>query len=165
MNFIDIVLGGLLVFGIFKGLKNGFFVEIASLIALIAGIYGAIHFSFFVGDYLGTRVDWQEKYINITAFIITFIAIILAVSLAGKLLTKVADFAALGIFNKILGGLFGGLKIGVILGAALLFLHKTNNAAGLIKEDTIKESVLYEPVKTIGAIVFGLVFNDEEERL
>ena len=42
MNFLDIVIGLLLVWGLFKGLKNGLFVEIASLAALIAGIYGAI---------------------------------------------------------------------------------------------------------------------------
>ena len=35
MSILDIVLGLLLGYGLFKGLKNGIFVEIASIIALI----------------------------------------------------------------------------------------------------------------------------------
>ena len=52
MGILDIILGVLLAYGLFRGLKNGFFVEIASVIALIAGIFGAIHFSYIASDYL-----------------------------------------------------------------------------------------------------------------
>ena len=107
MNFIDIILGGLILFGFVRGLMKGLFVEIASLVALIAGIYGAIHFSYFAGDFLSEQfTTWEEKYINLTAFAITFVVILVAITMVGKLLTKIADFAALGILNKILGDLF-----------------------------------------------------------
>ncbi len=161
MNFIDIVLGGLILFGLVRGLMKGLFVEVASLVALIAGIYGAIHFSYFVGDYLQERVSWDEKYINLTAFAITFIVIIVAVSLAGKMLTKMADFASLGILNKLLGGVFGGLKIAVILGAVLVFFDKTNNTIEFIKKETIDESALYKPVRGIGDFVFQWVLKEK----
>ena len=45
------------------------------------------------------RFDWGEKTINITAFAITFVVIVLVISLAGKALTKLADFAALGLLK------------------------------------------------------------------
>ena len=163
MSFIDIILGGLILYGLVKGLMKGIFVEIASLIALIAGIYGAIHFSYFAGDFLSTKVDWDEKYINLTAFAITFVGIVVGVSLAGRFLTKIADFAALGVLNKILGAAFGALKFAVILGAVLVFFDKTNNTIEFIKKETIEKSVLYKPVKDIGAFVFKLVLKDKEE--
>src|SRR5690606_1601567 len=125
-----------------RGLMKGLFVEIASIVALIAGIYGAIHFSYFVGNYLSVKVDWDEKYINLTAFAITFVIIIVAVSMAGKILTKIADFAALGILNKILGAVFGGLKIAIILGAVLVFFDKTNNTITFVEKETIDNSAL-----------------------
>ena len=121
MVFLDIILGILLLWGLYKGIKNGLFVEIASLAALIAGIYGAIHFSYFVGNYLAENMHWNERYINLTAFIITFAIIVIAVTMAGKLLTKIANFAMLGLLNKVAGGLFGALKVAVILGAILIF--------------------------------------------
>lgn len=163
MSFLDIILGLLLLWGLWKGLNNGLFVEIASIIALIAGIYGAIHFSYITGDYLSPRMDWNEKYINITAFIITFILIVLIVHTAGKFLTKIADFAMLGLLNKIAGALFGALKVAVILGALLIFFERLNENLSLVNEDVKNESVLYKPIKEIGAFVFDYVLQTKSE--
>lgn len=161
MSFLDIVLGILLAWGLYKGLKNGLFVELASLVALIAGIYGAIHFSYIAGDYLWENMEWNEKYIKVTAFLITFVAIVVLVGLAGKLLTKVADFAMLGLLNKIAGGIFGALKVAVILGAMLIFFEKATASLNFINKDTQNESILYKPVRDIGAFVFSRVFKDD----
>ncbi|MER3375643.1 MAG: CvpA family protein [Allomuricauda sp.] len=163
MSFLDIVLGILLVWGLYKGLKNGLFVEIASLAALIAGIYGAIHFSYITGDYLSERLNWSDQYIKLTAFLITFFGIILIVNFAGKFLTKIADFAMLGLLNKIAGGIFGALKVAIILGAMLIFFERLATPLNLINEETKKESVFYEPLKEIGAFVFALVLEEKAE--
>ena len=109
MSIIDIVLAALLLFGTIRGFFKGLFVELASVVALILGIYGAIHFSYFTADLLESKVDWSTKTINIVAFAITFVIIVLAISLAGKALTKLADFVFLGFLNKLAGGVFGGL--------------------------------------------------------
>ncbi len=165
MNFIDIIIGGVIVLGFARGLMKGLFVEIASLVALIAGLYGAIHFSYFAGDFLVENFpSWEEKYVNLTAFAITFIVILIAVTMAGKLLTKVADFASLGILNKILGGAFGGLKIAVMLGAVLVFFDRTNNTMEFVAKEKIDESILYEPVKEIGGFVFAYVLKETGEQ-
>lgn len=164
MNFIDIILGGVIVFGFARGLMKGLFVEVASLVALVAGLYGAIHFSYFAGDFLVENFpSWEEKYVNLAAFAITFIVILIAVTMAGKLLTKIADFAALGILNKILGGIFGGLKMAVIVGAALVFFERTNNTMAFIEEDKIDDSALYEPVKDVGGFVFAYVLEETDK--
>ena len=161
MNFIDIILGGLILFGFVRGIMKGLFVEVASLVALIAGIYGAIHFSYFAGDFLSEQFEsWDEKYINLTAFAITFVVILVLITMAGKLLTKIADFASLGILNKLLGGAFGGLKVAVMIGAVLVFFHRTNNAMEFVEEEKIETSVLYEPVKEVGGFVFAYVLEE-----
>ena len=161
MGFLDIVLGLLLVYGLYRGLKNGLFVEIASIIALVAGLFGAIHFSYIAGNYLAENMAWDERYIKLTAFIITFVIIVVAVHLAGKFLTKVADFAMLGLLNKITGGIFGMLKVAVILGALLVFFDQLNSSLGLVSEETVEGSALYGPVKEIGALVFSKVLKEE----
>lgn len=163
MSFLDIILGLLLLYGLWKGLKNGLFVEIASIIALVAGIYGAIHFSYYAGEYLSQNMEWDERYINIAAFAITFIIIVLVVHLLGKFLTKIADFAMLGLLNKIAGALFGVLKVAVILGALLVFIDRANSSLGLVKNETVQESVLYEPIKEIGVFIFSKVLKEEED--
>ena len=164
MNIIDILLGALLLFGMIRGLMKGLFVEVASLIALIAGVYGAIHFSNFVAEFLIEHVSWGEQTINLAAFAITFVIIVLAISLAGKALTKLADFAALGFLNKLLGALFGVLKTGLILSIVLLVFSKMNNTVPFLEEEDLEDSVLYEPVKSLAPMIFPNFITVEENK-
>lgn len=163
MNIIDIVLGALLLFGLIRGTMKGLFVEIASLFALVLGVFGAIHFSYFVADLLESKVDWDEKTMNIVAFATTFVIIVLAISLAGKALTKLADFAALGMLNKLLGGVFGALKIGLILSVLLIVFNKLNKTLPFMEEEELEESILYKPVKSLAPMIFPTLIKSGEE--
>jgi len=164
MSFIDIVLAALILFGFIRGLFKGLFVEVASLLALVLGVYGAIHFSYFAADALESKVDWSEKTINIIAFAITFVIIVLAISLAGKALTKLADFAALGMLNKLLGGVFGALKIGLILSVLLIVFNKLNKTLPFMEKEDLQKSALYEPVKSLAPMIFPNLIKSEEEQ-
>jgi membrane protein required for colicin V production len=106
-------------------------------------------------------VDWNEKYINMVAFAITFIIIVIAIAMAGKALTKIADFAALGILNKLLGGVFGALKIGFILSVVLIIFSKANKTIPFVDDEDLEESVLYEPVKSLTPLVFPNLITEE----
>ncbi|WP_299098441.1 CvpA family protein [uncultured Winogradskyella sp.] len=163
MSIIDIVLAALLLFGFVRGLFKGLFVEVASLVALVLGVYGAIHFSGFAAEFLESKVDWEERTINIVAFAITFVVIVLAIGLAGKALTKLADFAALGIINKLAGGVFGALKIGLILSVVLIVFHKMNNTLPFMEQEDLEESMLYKPVKSLAPMIFPNLIKSEDE--
>ncbi|MCL5126826.1 MULTISPECIES: CvpA family protein [unclassified Algibacter] len=163
MGVIDIVLGALILFGLVRGFMKGLFVEVASLVALVAGVYGAIHFSDFAAEFLQTKTDWNEKTISITAFAVTFVVIILIISLAGKALTKLADFAALGVINKLAGGVFGALKIAVILSVVLIIFDRMNSTITFIDEENMDDSVLYEPVKSLVPMIFPNILSLKED--
>ena len=175
MGILDIALFALLILGLVRGFKRGFFVELASLVALIAGVYGAFHFSNYAVTFFEERVNWDENTINIVAFISTFIIIVLVIALAGKALTKIADFAMLGLFNKILGALFSGLKVAVILSVVLIVLEKMNANILFVKEEDKQASNLYKPIKSIVPTIFpnvvvngkplGEDLNDENNSL
>ena len=163
MNVFDIVIAALLIFGFVRGVMKGLFVEVASLAALIGGVYGAIHFSYFIGDFLKEAVSWDQEYVSLAAFAGTFITIIVTIALLGKMLTKLADFAALGIINKILGGVFGAIKIGLILSVVFIFFGKMNDTIPFVKKETLDESILYAPVKKIAPTIFPSIIKNEDE--
>ncbi|MDD3721960.1 MAG: CvpA family protein [Lutibacter sp.] len=163
MNTFDILITALLLFGFIRGLFKGLFLEVASLVGFIAGIYGAIHFSHFIRDFLITRVSWEEKYITLVSFAITFIIIVIAVTFLGKLFTKIADFASLGILNKLLGGLFGALKIGLLLSVILLVFSKLNNKIPFISYDQQESAVLYNPLKNLAPTIFPEFVKVDED--
>ncbi|MDP3353303.1 MAG: CvpA family protein [Flavobacteriaceae bacterium] len=162
MNTFDICLIIILGYGFIRGLFKGLFVEVASLLALVLGIYGAIHFSEFVGNYLYEVFNWNRKYITIASFVITFIAIVIAITLLGKFLTKIADFASLGIINKIFGGFFGLLKMALFVSVLLIYFNKFNTKVEMVEETTLQESVMYKPIKEIAGIIFPSFFNESE---
>jgi membrane protein required for colicin V production len=163
MNVFDIVIAALLIFGFVRGVMKGLFVEVASLAALIGGVYGAIHFSYFIGDFLKEAVSWDQEYVSLAAFAGTFITIIVTIALLGKMLTKLADFAALGIISKILGGVFGAIKIGLILSVVFIFFGKMNDTIPFVKKETLDESILYAPVRKIAPTIFPSIIKNEDE--
>ena len=163
MGVIDIVLGALILLGLIRGFMKGLFVEVASLLALVAGVYGAIHFSNFAAEFLQTKTAWNEKTINITAFAITFVVIVLAIAFAGKALTKLANFVALGILNKLLGAIFGALKIALILSIVLNIFDKMNKTIAFVDNDSIESSVLYAPVKSLVPLIFPDILEPTKE--
>ncbi|MCF6212798.1 MAG: CvpA family protein [Flavobacteriaceae bacterium] len=154
MNTIDIIISVLLLFGLVRGFIKGFFIEIASLVALVGGLYGAMHFSFYASDILKTYVSWDEKYIQIAAFSLTFLGIIILVSLLGKILTKLMESIALGLVNKIFGAVFGFLKIALILSFILLFFNKINSTIPFVEKETLEKSILFKPVKEFVPLLF-----------
>jgi membrane protein required for colicin V production len=163
MNTFDIIIAAILLFGFIRGLMKGFFVELASLVSLIAGVYGAIHFSYFVGNFLQDKVEWEERYISIIAFAITFVAIVIVISLLGKLFTKVADFASLGILNKMLGGAFGALKLGLIVSVLLIVFDKLNSTIPFVNKENTEDSILYEPIKNLAPMIFPNFLSVEND--
>ena len=153
MSFLDIILGSLLAFGLYKGIRNGLFVELASLVSLLLGIYIAIKFSYFVKGVLSGFVHWNPKTIQIWAFLLTFILVIFLVSLAAKLLTKAANFAYLGWINKLGGGGFRLLKTVLIVSVFLNLFEKINFNNTFTKKETLDKSLFYHPIqKTAGFI-------------
>jgi len=165
MNVIDIVLGVILLFGIIRGFMRGFIIELASLLALVVGVYGAIHFSYFAFDFLQNQFDWEEQYIQLTAFAITFILIVLFILLIGKLLTKLVGVIALGIVNRILGGVFGLLKVAFITSALIMFIESFNENSNFIEEEKLDHSILYQPVKAIAPVFLPKIIDKVDQEM
>ena len=139
MSFIDIIFAVLLSFAVYKGLKNGLFVEVASFFALIAGIYLA---------------SWNPKYVEITAFVITFLIVVVGIHLLAKIITKIADFAYLGWINKLAGVVFSLLKTILALSVVLFIFEKINVNNMLLSKEKQEDSIFYNPIKEISTLIY-----------
>ena len=157
VNILDLVFSGLIFYGGFKGFRKGVIVELASMLALVLGIYGAIHFSGYVADKLANHINWDERYVDLAAFGLTSIGIIFGVSLLGKMLTSLAKLVLLNGVNRMLGLLFGGLKLAVFSGVILIFLMKANALFGFIPTEIIEQSLLCDSLLGLGEWIFNYV--------
>ena len=153
MNLLDIILGIILIFSFFQGTKKGLFVTLASLIGLVLGIIGAIYFSDYAANYINEWFSWKEQTTSFAAMAVTFIAIVIIVNWAGKFLTKIADFAFLGIFNKLLGGVFNMIISAFIVSVIFMFFNEWNATEYVISEEKKNNSYLYEPIANLAPLV------------
>jgi len=153
MSFLDIVLGGLLLFGLIQGMRNGLFVELASLLSFFVGIYIAIKFSSYVGAFFGS----SSNYMKIIAFVITLILVVVAIHLLAKVFSKIADFVFLGWLNKLGGAILSFLKTTLLLGIVLSLLLKVNLDNAIISKETQEKSLFFNPIVKTTAIFLPIL--------
>jgi membrane protein required for colicin V production len=159
MGFLDIILGVLLLYAAFKGLKAGLFATLASLVSLVLGIYIALKFSGFVAFWLQNKVSWSAKYVEITAFGITFLVVIIGIHLLAKVLDSLMDFAYLGWINHLAGGLFGVLRMVIILSILFNLFQKININNMIVKQETLNKSIFYNPIQEVSQWMYPKLEN------
>ena len=163
MGFLDIILCALLVFAFYKGVVNGLFIELASLVSLILGIYFALKFSSFIKEILIGIVKWNPNTIQVVAFALTFIVVVIAINLLGKFLTGIANLAFLGWLNKIGGGFFRVLKTVLIVSVVFSVFEKINYNNFIAKKETLDNSIFYNPIQKIAGYVFPSIKKGYED--
>jgi len=153
MNYIDIIIGVMLVIFAIAGFSNGFVKSLASLAALILGIYLGIKLSDYVATILANHIDWAREYLFIIAFVIIFIIVVIIVSLIGNLLDNIISKAALGFVNKIAGLFFGILKGALILSVIITLFNFIDPDGKYLKDETREKSLLYKPIGSIAPML------------
>ena len=147
MSQIDIILIIPLLWGAVMGFKKGLVLELASLVGLILGIYGAIKFSDYTAEKLVEFVDITQQWLGLISFLVTFVGIVLGVFLAARVLNKALRLVALGTVNRVLGLVFGTLKFALIISTALYFFENINRKFEFVEQEFADESLLYQPIK------------------
>ena len=157
MNYIDIIIVLILAWTIFRGFKNGLFIEVASVAALIFGIWGAIRFSGYTQVRLVEFFDMQTEYLGLIAFAITFIGIVVLIHFLANALDKILKAVALGFVVRILGMVFAALKTVLIMSIILVILNTIDQKIKFLPAEKIAESRLYRPVADFAPMLFPII--------
>jgi len=157
MNWIDFVIIALLAFGLIQGFIDGLIIEIAELAALVLGIWGAIHFSWWTADKLAGWFDMNSSWTGVISFAVTFIVIVTVVYLVGKILDSVMKAISLGFINKTLGAVFGVLKTALILSVIFVFLNTIDEKKHFLPSATINNSFFYNPIADLVPSIFPVI--------
>ncbi|HOG20580.1 MAG TPA: CvpA family protein [Salinivirgaceae bacterium] len=155
MNAIDIFIAIPLLWGMWQGYNKGLISILATLIALLIGVWGSIKFSNIIANFLSNSFGLVSEYNSIIAFSITFIIIVVVVHLLAKALDKLLSAIALGVLVKISGAAFGALKWGLIVSILLSVYNVINVDYKYTSKETIEKSILYKPVASIAPFVFS----------
>ena len=145
---LDAIIGVALAWALFRGFQKGFIVKIASLIALVAGTFAGFHGSEGLANWLKNEVNWSETSVQLTAFILTFILVVIGVHFLAKLIEKMVDLTALGLINKLAGMALGAFQMVLLLSITTFALDGVFGERNWLPAGAAEESVLYPSVET-----------------
>ena len=147
MNSLDYILFIPLLYGLYRGFTKGLVIELASLLALTLGVYGALHFSSFTFEFLSNYVEIKTVYIQLASYGLTFLIIVMLISLIGNILTMLIKFVALGFINRMMGAIFGGIKVLLILSVFISFFDRFNKQFRVVNDEILSSSFMYNRIR------------------
>ena len=154
MNWLDVLIVLPLLFGLVRGLMRGLVSEVIAIIVVVLGALGSRLWASSFSAWLLRQFAWPTEVCDVVAYILLFLAIAIALSILAKLLHKFLRAIHLGWANRLLGGIFGLCKYGILVLIIVFAMDRTNAYFHwLDKSPVVKTSILYpQAVKMIGMI-------------
>jgi len=134
---------------------------ISSLAALVLGIIGAIKLRPVFASLLDSVFSISPEYMNIIAFAVAFVLIVIVVHLAAYLVEKLVKAVALSFVNRLLGMTFGLLVTAFVISMILWPINEVNEQKQIIKPERIEGSLLYKPLSAFAPAIFPYLNKDE----
>ena len=154
MNSLDIFILIPIVLGFVLGIFKGLIKELASLAAIVLGIYAAKMFSPFVTHRLVDFFDLSVNTAATVAYLLLFIAVVVALLIIVRLIDKLLSAIALGGINKLLGGIFGAFKFALIVSVLLNVFDVLDSRFSFVEKETIETSISYKPVMKLAPVLW-----------
>jgi membrane protein required for colicin V production len=123
MQLIDLFLAGLLVFGAYKGYKQGLALVVVNTVALFAALLLAFRFLDFTTQLLSKQIESNQYLLPVLAFALLFILSYMLLSWFGKFTSKAIRHTLLGPIDQGAGAFLGLFRMAFILSSLLFGLQ------------------------------------------
>jgi membrane protein required for colicin V production len=164
MNFIDMFIVVLLIYAVFIGLRRGLILQLASLAALLAGVYAALKLSGITAMFLASHVSFGFEYVYLVSVALTFMLVFILVNMVGEWVDNLVDTAHLSFPNKIFGAVFNVCKVMLIAGLVIVFIDRVDSRVRFVPEKARTESLFYKPVTTVVLFLFPELGPPQDKR-
>jgi membrane protein required for colicin V production len=146
MEIIDLIILIPLIYGVWKGFKKGFIMELFTILALLVGLYAAFHFSDKITDFIVGKTHENPGYLPAISFLLLFLAVGAMVYFGGKALEQVLKLAQLSVFNKVIGAFIGMLKWAYLVGCFFVFIQSLDHNEKFITKKNKENAILYPAI-------------------
>ncbi len=160
---LDIFLAVLLLIGLIRGFLKGFIFEVAILGVFFLGLWAGFKFAAYANPYVLKVISPDPQTLYYISSFVMFLLISIGVILLAKLFTGLVNMAALGIFNKLAGAIFGFLKYALVLSILIFYFNKLDTKYKWMNPDTKAESHLYYPLAKIAPVVLPVIEGIKEK--
>lgn len=164
MNVIDMFIFVLLIYAIFRGVRRGFVLQLASLAALLAGVFAALKLSHFTAHFITAHWNIGYEYLYMISVAVTFVLVFILVNLIGEWVDNMVDAARLSLPNKLAGAVFNVIKVMIITGLFLVFIDRIDSRVHFVPGKIRQGSLFYKPVTSAVLFLFPELGPPADER-
>lgn len=154
MAVLDIILLICFIPALVQGVRKGFVDQVISLAVVIVGIWMSFKFSSAASGWIQPYMSLSPAMLQIISFVVIFIIVAIVLNLLGKAAESLLKAATLGWFNRLLGFVFALAKAALVIGTLVIIFDTLNEKFNFVAEETLAESVLYNPIKDLTLKVF-----------
>jgi membrane protein required for colicin V production len=154
VSVADITIVIILLVGAYAGFKEGFLMELFSLLALLLGVLGGFKLMGWAMLYLADHFNVDKKVLPYVAFGVVFIAIVISVRLLGNMIKLSLDKSFLGRIDQVAGGFLGVIKTAFML-SILIWL--VDSLRFKFPERWTEDSWLFPKVASFAPAVTGWI--------
>jgi len=158
INWLDIVLGVILIAAALTGLIKGLVREVIGLAVIIVGIFLAGHYHPAVAKFVGRFIS-NPTVAGFLGFLFIFIVVLTAGGLVAGLVSKLVN-ASLGLVNHLVGAAIGLVEGAFICGALVFAL-----LAFPISKDAVANSKLAPTCYTVTKTVISLIPQNLKDQI
>lgn len=161
----DIVIILITLFLGLKGLFKGFIKEVFGLLGIVGAIFIASRISLEVGNVVASVLNIEnESTIKLLGFIISVIAIWFVIYSLGIIVSKIFSASGLGIFDRVLGFVFGAAKVFLIFSIIAYAINSIDSFKKSIDEN-FSNSIVMPHLISVGSYIMKLDTNSIKEQL
>ncbi|AXX85289.1 CvpA family protein [Aliarcobacter skirrowii] len=161
----DIVIILITLFLGLKGLFKGFIKEVFGLLGIVGAIFIASRISLEVGNVVASVLNIEnESTIKLLGFIISVIAIWFVIYSLGIIVSKIFSASGLGIFDRVLGFIFGAAKVFLIFSIIAYAINSIDSFKKSIDEN-FSNSIVMPHLISVGSYIMKLDTNSIKEQL
>lgn len=156
MNVFDIIIVVISVFSFVGGWRRGLIGEVASILALVIGVYGAVRFCPVTEQYIAPYLAGFPT--RLVAFAVTLVILVVAVHFVAKLVTGLVNIMQLSVLNRIGGGALSVVKYIFLVSCVVGLLNRFwFGEGGFFSKETREGSVTYSAVEAFSAFAFPYI--------
>ena len=164
INWVDLIISGLFIYGSILGFKRGLIRELASFLGLFISLTSVYYFSENLSNLINLLLGLSNTVSYIISCLLIFFTSIYLISRIAIIITKTLNITILGYLNRVFGLTFGFLKWVIIVSSIILILNKIfflDEISNQLRPNQTETSFMYKPLTEVGELLFQM-FNSSD---
>jgi len=160
IRIFDFLVGGAIIWGIFKGYMQGFIVHAIAMLALIAGTFLSAKLALGFYNILVDKSTVPLINLPVIAFSLLFGLVLFGTNYTALKVHKQVANVPLTIYTRILGSFFGALKYLFISSVFMIFVDRIDLSFKIRTQSERDNAILYAPVLKFAPMIMPILHFD-----